>query len=429
MTPELVTKIESLTGQRAHRLIRRGMFFCHRDLDQCLNAYEKKQPFYLYTGRGPSAEALHLGHTIPFIFTQWLQQAFDIPLVIQITDDEKFLYKEDLELEQTIRMGRSNIKDIIAFGFDPEKTFIFSDTAYIGTMYPNVLKVQKNVTYSQMKGIFGTKESDNVGKLAYPPVQAVPSFSNTFPHIFGSSNVQCLIPAAIDQDPYFRMTRDVAQKLKYLKTATYYSTFIPALQGKKTKMSSSSGQSSILLTDSPKAVADKIKKYAFSGGQQTVEEHRRLGADLDIDIPFQYLEFFLEDDELLETIRSKYSSGEMLTGEVKDVLIKEVQAFLKVYQERRAKVTEEEVEKFMAVRKISPYPKAWKEIIEERERVQAEKEAAQKLKEEEKAKRRAEEEAKKQAKLAEKEAKKQAAREFAIRKKEEEAKKQAEAGQ
>jgi tryptophanyl-tRNA synthetase len=82
MSQELRDKIERLTEQKPHRLIRRGMFFCHRDLDVVLNAYEKKQPFYLYTGRGPSAEALHLGHTIPFIFTRYLQKAFDIPLVI-----------------------------------------------------------------------------------------------------------------------------------------------------------------------------------------------------------------------------------------------------------------------------------------------------------------------------------------------------------
>lgn len=68
-----------------------------------------------------------MGHTIPFIFTQYLQRVFDVPLVIQITDDEKFLFKDSLELGATIKMGISNIKDIIAFGFDPSKTFIFSD--------------------------------------------------------------------------------------------------------------------------------------------------------------------------------------------------------------------------------------------------------------------------------------------------------------
>ena len=50
---------------------------------------QRGEDFYLYTGRGPSSEALHLGHLIPFHFTQWLQDAFKVPLVVQLTDDEK----------------------------------------------------------------------------------------------------------------------------------------------------------------------------------------------------------------------------------------------------------------------------------------------------------------------------------------------------
>ncbi len=69
MTEDLKAKMAELTDKPLHRLIRRGVFFCHRDLDLCLESYAKGQPFYLYTGRGPSAEALHLGHAIPFIMT------------------------------------------------------------------------------------------------------------------------------------------------------------------------------------------------------------------------------------------------------------------------------------------------------------------------------------------------------------------------
>jgi tryptophanyl-tRNA synthetase len=199
MTDELREKIERLTGRKPHRFIRRNIFFCHRDLDLILNRYEQQQLFYLYTGRGPSAEALHLGHAIPFIMTKYLQEAFDVPLVIQITDDEKFMYRPELELEKVKKMAISNIKDIIAFGFDPEKTFIFLDTEYIKELYPNVIRVQKALTLNQIKGVFGFNDSDPVGKFAYPPIQAVPSFCNTFPHIFGSrKNVPSLIPCAID---------------------------------------------------------------------------------------------------------------------------------------------------------------------------------------------------------------------------------------
>ena len=43
--------------------------------------------------QGPSSEALHLGHLVPFPFTTWLQKTFRVPLVIQLTDDEKFLLR------------------------------------------------------------------------------------------------------------------------------------------------------------------------------------------------------------------------------------------------------------------------------------------------------------------------------------------------
>ena len=199
MTHELKEKMERLTQMKLHRFIRRGIFFCHRDLDAILDKYEKKQLFYLYTGRGPSSEALHLGHTIPFIFCKYMQDAFDVPIVIQVTDDEKYLHRPEYELEKVIKMGIENIKDIIAFGFNPEKTFIFSDVEYIQYLYPNVLKLQKHVNYNQIKGIFGFSDSDNVGKFAFPPIQGAPCFSNSFPHIYGErKNVPCLIPCAID---------------------------------------------------------------------------------------------------------------------------------------------------------------------------------------------------------------------------------------
>ncbi len=130
---ELLDRIQRIIGadKPIHRFLRRGIFFSHRDLHHMLDLYEKGIKFYLYTGRGPSSEALHLGHLIPFHFTKWLQDTFDCPLVIQLTDDEKFLFKPDLKLDDCHRLAYENAKDIIACGFDPKKTFIFSDMDYI----------------------------------------------------------------------------------------------------------------------------------------------------------------------------------------------------------------------------------------------------------------------------------------------------------
>ena len=66
-------RFEKVTGQKAHHFLKRGIIISHRDVDLILNEYEKGNPFYLYTGRGPSSDAMHLGHLLPFIFTKWLQ--------------------------------------------------------------------------------------------------------------------------------------------------------------------------------------------------------------------------------------------------------------------------------------------------------------------------------------------------------------------
>lgn len=63
---------------------------------------------------------------------KWLQRIFDCPLVVQLTDDEKFLFKQELKIEDCEKFCKENAKDIIAFGFDPEKTFIFSNLQYMG---------------------------------------------------------------------------------------------------------------------------------------------------------------------------------------------------------------------------------------------------------------------------------------------------------
>uniref|UniRef100_A0A453K2S1 Tryptophan--tRNA ligase, cytoplasmic n=1 Tax=Aegilops tauschii subsp. strangulata TaxID=200361 RepID=A0A453K2S1_AEGTS len=300
----LIDRIARLTGRPPHRFLRRGLFFAHRDLNEILDIYEKGDKFYLYTGRGPSSEALHLGHLVPFMFTKYLQDAFKVPLVIQLTDDEKFLWK-NLTVEESKRLARENAKDIIACGFDVERTFIFSDFNFVGgAFYENMVKVARCVTYNKVVGIFGFTPEDHIGKISFPPVQAVPSFPSSFPkHFSGNDQLRCLIPCAIDQDPYFRMTRDVAPRIGYQKPALIESRFFPALQGENTKMSASDPNSAIYVTDSTKDIKTKVNKYAFSGGQDSVELHRKLGANLEVDVSIKYLNFFLEDDDELERIK------------------------------------------------------------------------------------------------------------------------------
>lgn len=354
---DLLSRFESVTGQKPHILLRRGAFFSHRDLTTILDRHEKGEKLYLYTGRGPSSDSMHLGHMIPFVFTSWLQRVFQCPLVIQLTDDEKFLFKQGLSLEDTYKFTLENAKDIIAVGFIPEKTFMFADTDFIGGEFSrNVLRISKLITYSQASATFGFTPSDSVGKSHFVAIQAAPAFSSSFPSIFGTNTqIPCLIPCAIDQDPYFRLTRDVSQRLKTPKPALLHSIFFPALQGSITKMSASDDNSAIFMNDTQKQIKDKINKKAFSGGAATAELHRQHGGNTEVDVPFQYLTFFLESDERLEELKRGYQNGSVMSGDMKKACIEVLQEFVKGFQERRQAVTDADVKFFMDdKRQIAP---------------------------------------------------------------------------
>lgn len=117
-------------------------------------------------------------------------------------------------------------------------------------------------------------------------------------------------------------------------------------------MSASIDTSAIFMTDTAKQIDKKIKRYAFSGGRDTLEEQRKYGGNPDVDVSFQYLSFFLEDDDELEKIRQDYKNGNLLTGELKVMCIKVLQNYVSAFQERRAAVTKDVVEEFMSARTL-----------------------------------------------------------------------------
>jgi len=337
---ELIKRFERVTNTRAHRFLRRGLFFSHKDLNIVLDRFEKGEQIYLYTGRGPTSASLHLGHMIPFEFTKFLQDAFDAILIIQMSDDEKFYFKEGHQLEHYSELAYENAKDIIAVGFNPDKTYIFLNSNTVeGKLQTNVIKMMKFTNCNMIKSIFGLKPEDcSVGQIAWPIYQSVPAFSNSFPDLF-DKDIICLVPMAIDQSPYFRLARDYAGHEKLIKPAEIHSEFLVGLEGINSKMSSSEQAPVIFLTDTKEQIEKKIKKYAFSGGKSTKEEHIKLGADLTVDVSYQYLLYFLEDDYKLEQIARNYKSGKMLTSEIKKITVSYITDYVLLHQKKKALIT------------------------------------------------------------------------------------------
>jgi tryptophanyl-tRNA synthetase len=325
----LLARWERITGSVPIAL-KRKIFFSHRDLNWLLDRYEAGEKFVLYTGRGPSGNT-HLGHLMPWMFTKYLQDTFDSPLYFQMTDDEKFLYKDTLSMKEAMSFTYENALDVIALGFDPKKTKIFSDIEYSKTLYKIAMEVAKRVTFSTAKAVFGFKESTNIGLIYITSMQSAPAF---LPSVEAGKNIPVLIPQAIDQDPHFRVTRDVAPKIGYYKPAAIHCTFLPSLAGSD-KMSASKPETTIYTTDDLKTARKKVLS-AFTGGRVSVQEQKEKGGVPSVCAIFQYYYYLFEtDQEKLDAREQKCLHGEIMCGECKQDMADRVVAFLEKHQEKR----------------------------------------------------------------------------------------------
>jgi tryptophanyl-tRNA synthetase len=329
----LITEDIKIKLKKAHPLLRRGTYFSHRDFDKWLTAQAAGKKVSVITGRGPS-EKMHLGHLVPFLVAKSLQDIFDCYVYIPISDDEKFYVKENLSYEQAKKYAQDNILDLIALGFNPKKTIIFQDFENT-TIYRYAAQVAKRITYSTAKAAFGLTPDKNIGWTFYPAMQAAHIL---FPQFHLGKHLS-VVPVGIDQDPFVRLTRDIAEHkdFRFIKPAALHAQFIPSLTGgAKMSASDTEGNNVIYLSDTPADIKKKINKYAFSGGQPTLEEHRKKGGNPEIDVPFQYLKTLFEpDDKTLAEIESKYRKGELLSGEMKQLLIEKIILFLKEHQKKK----------------------------------------------------------------------------------------------
>jgi tryptophanyl-tRNA synthetase len=339
LSQEIIDKIEKLTGE-VHPLIKSQYFFSHRDLDWILNKYENGEPFYLYTGRGPSG-FIHIGHILPWLFTKYLQDKFGSKLLFQITDDEKYLYNVGITKETISNYTYENILDIIAIGFNPKLTRIIIDTKHINHLYPIATEIARKITFSTAKAVFGFTNTTNIGMIGFPPIQAAPCF---LPSIIEKIPTPVLIPAAIDQDPYWRITRDIAEKLGFYKPAQIHSKFLPGLS-RLYKMSSSKPETAILTIDEPETVEKKVLS-AFTGGQPTISLQKKLGANADICPVYWYLKYFFDNEKESFERYIKCKSGNLLCGECKSELAKDTRNFVIEFKTKREKA-KDKVKEYM----------------------------------------------------------------------------------
>ncbi|MBT3324438.1 tryptophan--tRNA ligase [archaeon] len=328
-------------------LFRRYLIFAHRDFDRILKSIKEKKPFVMMTGLMPSGK-FHFGHKMvadQIIFYQKL----GAKIYLTVADVEAYNSRNP-NLEELRKTAiEEYLTNYVALGLDLKKCdFYFQssrskDGKKSNAYYSLANMLSRHATYNEFKAIYG---EISPGKMASSLLQAADMLHPQLKEFEGI--IPVVIPVGSDQDPHIRLARDLSQRIKlfkFMQLSSTYHKFLPGLKGDK--MSSSDATSFIALTDSPKEATRKIMKYAFSGGQATLEEHRKKGGNPDVDVAFQMLLYGLEeDDKQLKNIFNDYKSGKLLSGELKKYTAEKISKFLEEHQKKRIKA-KKEVEKFL----------------------------------------------------------------------------------
>lgn len=313
----------------------KGLIYSHRDFDKFFKALKKGEKCAIVSGFNASG-TIHLGHKAVFDTNLYFQKKFNIPVFIPISDDESYVTGKVKDQKQALDFSMKLAKELLAYGFDPKNTYFIIDQIFTN-IYNLAIKLSRKITLSEIKATYGYQNEDNPGMYFYPAVQ---SAHVLFPQEkFGIKNV--LVPIGPDEDAHLRIARDVASRMGYEKPSVVHLTFMPGTDGEKM---SKSRNNAIFMNDDSKTIIKKVGG-AFSGGQKTIEEHRKLGGDPEVDIACQYLSSYFLDEKESKKLFEDYRKGKLLSGEVKKMLLDELIKFTQNFQNNLKKIKDSDVDK------------------------------------------------------------------------------------
>ncbi len=318
-----LSTISSTQFPSPNRLMRRNIAFAGQDLDIIAECIKKKKKYYALTGIMPTADKIHLGNKMVIENMKYFQE-HGAKTYVLVADLEAAAARGVTIEEARKRALQFHIPAYIALGLDPKKTIFYFQSQNMKVIQI-AYEASKRFTHNEFRSAYGTAD----------PGKVMSSLTQTGDMLFPQEEERMpgIIPVGIDQAVHIRLCRDYIRKAKekkYFPISSLYHKFTPALNG-EFKMSKSMPDSCIEIPEEKVSFTRKIQK-ALTGGRNTIEEQRKLGAIIEKDMVFELLKHHLiEDDRELNKIYNDYKSGKILSSELKQIAIEKMEQFMKQF--------------------------------------------------------------------------------------------------
>lgn len=309
-----------------NRLMRRSIVFCGIDTKVISDCIKQKKPFYVLSGIMPTNDRIHLGNKAVIENISYFQKHGGHAFIL--VADLEAQAARGISLEEGRRRALEfHIPAYVALGLDPKKTTFYFQSENMAVMRMAYVFATK-VTQNEFEGLYGTTTPSRImSSLTQVADILFPQFTKRMPGI---------IPVGPDQVPHILLSRDIVNKMKsekYFSPGAVFHKYMPALNG-DFKMSKSHPESVIDLPMDEKEFVKKINK-AITGGRDTLEEQRKLGAVIEKDMVYELLrQHLIEDDDELKKIHNVYKSGKMTSGEIKKLAIEKMKLFMHDFEKK-----------------------------------------------------------------------------------------------
>ena len=184
--------------------MRRGIIVGHRDYRPIAEAIRDRMPFHVLTGFMPSGHP-HLGHLLVMREVVWHVRQGGHGM-ITIADREAHAVR-GLSWEDCERYGREYLTALYALGYTGEAYFQSKN----GALKDLAFEAATRVNFSELAAIYGFGAETTLAHAMSVITQVADIL---YPQVAGDP-APTVVPVGLDQDPHIRLTRDVANGLRF----------------------------------------------------------------------------------------------------------------------------------------------------------------------------------------------------------------------